>query len=105
MEQTILLMPNRTNNRTIAELTITILSQEWPLSLKTIQRKITKEYGKKASFQATHKALKKLLEKNVLTKQDLHYEINTEWLKQLNNFSLETMQAYLIKNEKNYAGI
>ncbi len=100
MTQISLLQTNY-KNKTIAELAVQILSEEWPLPLKTIKRKINKEHGKKASNQATFKALKKLVEKNILLKDDLHYELNVEWLKQLNGFSLQTTQKYLTKNKEN----
>lgn len=96
METTILL-PSRHDKKTIAELSIFILSHEWPLPLKTIQRKLQKEHGKQASFQATHKALNNLIMKQILVKQNLQYELNSEWLKQLEKFSAETRIAYETK--------
>lgn len=90
-----------TEDSSITELAILILSQEWPLPMRTIHWKMGREYGKLVSFQATHKALKKLVQKQILTKQDLHYELNTQWLKQQTNFNLKTMQAYLAKKQEN----
>ena len=47
---------------------IELLSQEWPLTAKKLYNKIIKECHTQITYQATHKALKELLEKISLKK-------------------------------------
>jgi len=86
-------------DKTVAELAIFILSHEWPLPLKSLHWKIRKEQGREVSFQATHKALSRLVEQNIIVKRKLAYQLNTEWLEQLAKFSYQTKQQYLEKDE------
>jgi hypothetical protein len=97
IEPSLLLVFN-SKDYSISSLAVKILSKEWPLPLKTLKRKLLKEHGKSVSYQATHKAMGKLLDLGVLVKTELHYELNTEWLKQLEKFSRETRRDYETKS-------
>lgn len=83
----------------VKEIIIQILSEEWPLPLKSLHWKIAREHGKSISFQATHKALNKLVEQNILVKNEKRYRLNLAWLEQLSSFGTETKQAYLESGE------
>ena len=61
-------------------LIIKILSENSGLSLKQIHLRIIKN-GKQCTYQAVHKKIKELEEKNQLTKKGKFYAINLEWLK------------------------
>lgn len=98
MEQTLLLIPSRIDEKGIAEILVMMLSKEWPLPLKTIHKKLMREYGRKASFQSTFRALNRLVQKQILVKQDLHYELNQEWLEQMLNFAVCAKFNYESKN-------
>ena len=89
------LLPNfGSGNTTAAETIIYILCQEWPLSLKELHHRTTKECNRNVTFQAMHKATKKLVENRILTKKDFTYAINTAWLDEITEFSRITKERY-----------
>jgi hypothetical protein len=95
------------NDRTVAELAVLILSREWPLPLKSLHWRVAKEHGKEVTFQATHKALNRLVDQNILVKDERNYKLNIEWLEQLARFGAQTKQAYCEKErlaDENPAG-
>lgn len=66
---------------------ISILTIDWPLSLKQIFYKIRKKYNYSSSYQAVYKAVKELKEKDVLIERDKKYMINIEWVKEVQSFT------------------
>lgn len=92
MESTVLLPKLKASSRSAAETVVQILCREWPLSLKEIHYRVTKEYGKQISFQGVHKAVKRLVESKVLLKEDRRYMINKIWLDEIIKFG-ENMKA------------
>ena len=66
---------------------ITMLALEWPLSLKTIYSKIKRKYGYSSTYQAVYKAVKELVEMQVLIEKEKRYEINIEWVKRVQSFT------------------
>jgi len=57
---------------------ISILTLEWPLSLRNIFYKIKKQYGYSSTYQSVYKAVKELCEIGVLKEKDKRYEIDIE---------------------------
>ena len=88
-------------HKTLADIAIVILGRDWPLSLKSIHQRITKEHGKTVSIQATHKSLARLVKQNVLLKQQKRYRLSPKWLEQVNNFSMQAKEAYAIRGIQN----
>lgn len=66
---------------------ISVLAEEWPLTLKGIFYKVKKKYHYGATYQALFKAVKELLEEGVLLEKEKRYEINIEWVKKLQSFT------------------
>ena len=66
---------------------ISILTIEWPLSLRNIFFKIKKQYGYSSTYQSVYKAVKELCETDVLIEKDKRYEINMEWIKKVQSFT------------------
>jgi hypothetical protein len=66
---------------------ISILTSDWPLTLREIFFRIKKKYGYSSSYQAVYKAVNELLQEQVLTKKSMKYEINIEWIKKLQSFT------------------
>jgi hypothetical protein len=66
---------------------ISILMTEWPLSLKQIYYRIKKQYGYSNSYQSVYKAVKELIEKDVLKEKSEGYEINIDWIKKVQSFT------------------
>src|SRR3989339_558062 len=59
---------------------ISILTIEWPLTLREIFYKIKKQYRFSCSYQSVYKAVKELSEKEVLKRKYKKYEINIDWI-------------------------
>lgn len=72
--------------KTVKDHIISILSHEWPLSTKKIYNILTKKYQLEVSYQACHKALRELMEQNVIVKNGKEYQLSLEWAKQLKEF-------------------
>ena len=66
---------------------ITMLTYEWPLTLKQIYNRIKKQYSYSSTYQSVYKAVKELIEKKVLQEKNKQYEINIEWIKKLQSFT------------------
>jgi len=66
---------------------ITLLTYEWPLTLKQIYNRIKKQYSYSSTYQSVYKTVKELLEKKVLIQKDKQYEINIDWIKKLQSFT------------------
>jgi hypothetical protein len=75
------------NPKTTKDFVITVLSREWPLSLKSIYYKIKKGYGFSASYQSVYKAVKELVESEVLIEKQKKYVIDLDWIKSLQSFT------------------
>jgi len=66
---------------------ISILTIEWPLTLRGIFYKIKKQYSYSSSYQSVYKAVKELCEAGILNEKNKSYEINIEWIKKLQSFT------------------
>ncbi len=91
-----LLEMGNTKKRGTREAIISILSREFPLSIKKIYNKVKKEYHSDLTYQAVFKLTKEMLADKILEKQEKEYKLNINWIKQLEN------ELDIIK--KNYLG-
>jgi len=91
-----LLEMGKTKKRSVREAIISILSREFPLSIRKIYSKVKKEYNLDVTYQAIFKTIKEMLDDNILEKLDKEYRLNINWIKQLEN------EVDIIK--KNYLG-
>lgn len=80
---------------------ISILTTEWPLTLREIFYKIKKNYGYSSSYQAVYKAIKELMEDNVVLGKEKKYELNISWTKQLQSLTDIIETNYYAKNRVN----
>lgn len=88
------------NTNSSKETIIELLSTEWPLTAKKMHRRLIKKYHRSITYQAVHKALTELAEKNIIEKGKEGYRINKSWLKQLGEFSQKLEQELEDKNKK-----
>jgi predicted transcriptional regulator len=72
---------------------ISILGEEWPLSAKIIYNRIRKG-GLDVSYQAVHKTIKKLVEKDVLVRKGREYSLNIIWIQKQREFAERIEKAY-----------
>ncbi len=83
-----------TQNKKIRELIISILADNWPLTIKKMHNKIKKEYSLSVSYQAIHKAINELKEKGIVEKTKKEYKLSIEWIKKLKEFSERLERNY-----------
>ncbi|MBI4162624.1 MAG: hypothetical protein HY513_02995 [Candidatus Aenigmarchaeota archaeon] len=82
------------NNKSTKEVIIEILSKEWPLSARKIYYTITKSHNLSISYQATHKALKELLQQNTIIKNQNGYQLHADWINKMNEFGQRVKKDY-----------
>src|SRR3989339_622660 len=80
---------------------ISILTIEWPLTLREIFYKIKKQYRFSCSYQSVYKAVKELSEKEVLRKKYKKYEINIDWIKKVQSLTDIVETNYYAKKRIN----
>jgi DNA-binding Lrp family transcriptional regulator len=78
---------------------IDILSNEWPLSAKSIHAKLRKQYSAEISYQATHKTIKELEETKVIERKTEGYLLNIEYIRKSKK-SFEDVEKKYLKNER-----
>lgn len=78
----------------LKERIIDILSIEHPLSATKIFKKLQANYDISVTYQAVHKALQELVTSNILTLENAEYQVNHEWLKNLNKFTEKITDSY-----------
>jgi len=90
------MLPPFGNAKTVKEKIIQILSNEFPLSARKIYNKIKNENS--VSYQAVHKALKELVDENIVEKSGREYLLNVEWIRNLKIFVYRLNKFYEIVN-------
>src|SRR3989344_4896785 len=66
----------------VKNLVFSILTNEYPLNLITLNKLIKKQYGKEVTFQAVRKAVLQLVDARVLSRTEKQFYINNEWVKE-----------------------
>jgi len=87
------ILPEMSGKRKVKDLIVSILADEWPLTLKKIYNRV-KKYGKGASYQAVHKALNELIDKKVVEKNRREYKLNIKWIIDIKDFSEKLEKSY-----------
>jgi len=83
-----ILIPDIENNpKNTKDAIISVLTSEWPLSIKKIYNKLKKQFGYSNSYQSVYKSIKELKEKKVILQKNEGFEINIEWVKKLQSFT------------------
>jgi hypothetical protein len=72
--------------RTTKDLVFSILVEDKPKTLTQLHKQIKKQYEVSVTFQAVIKAVKSLMENNVLVKQEKLYSVNKDWIFETRNF-------------------
>ena len=87
--------------KTVKDHIISVLSQEWPLSLKRLYMILRKKYQLEVSYQACHKAVKELVGQELIEKNDKEYQLNMKWVRQIKEFGQRVEEKY--KNHHTYS--
>jgi len=93
--------PNNTKDAVIS-----ILTLEWPLTLRNIFYKIKKQYHYSSTYQSVYKAVKELCNMGVLLNNEKKYSIDIEWIKKVQSFTdiIET-NYYAKQRIQNISGL
>lgn len=91
-----------TKKRNVRETVISILSKQYPLTIKKIYSLVKKEYKLDVTYQAVFKLVKEMLNDNILQngETEMEYQLNIGWIKQLEDEIAIIKEKYLIE-EKN----
>ncbi|MBU2476151.1 hypothetical protein KKG83_01635 [Candidatus Micrarchaeota archaeon] len=92
------------NQKRLSGIIVSLLFQEWPLTVKGIQNKTKNKFSKQVSLQAVYKETKKLEKESIVLKSDKHYKLNLVWLKKIKEFSQNAIIKYKEK-ETNLVGL
>ena len=66
---------------------ISILTTDWPLTLRGIFYNIKKRFNYTSSYQSVYKAVKELVHEGVVLSKNKKYELNMDWVKKLQSFT------------------
>ena len=83
------------DSRNVKDLVFTLLTQEQPLSIIELTRKIQKSHNLRVSYQAVRKAVNTLEKKSLLEKSGKEYSLSKQWLLNLKGF----IDSLLLKYE------
>lgn len=92
-----LLEMGKIKKRNVRETIISILSREFPLSIKKIYNKVKREHSLNVTYQAVFKIIKEMLDDNILEKSEKEYKLNINWIKDLEN-ELEIIKRNYVEN-------
>ena len=87
------------SNQTAAEMAISLLVREWPLTAKKIYNRIRQEHRTGVTYQAVYKSLNQLFEEGILIKHGNEYSINLKWIEKIHDFINNVRKNYLSKTE------
>ncbi|NPE26409.1 hypothetical protein HNV12_00190 [Methanococcoides sp. SA1] len=81
------------------DIILSILTYEFPLSIKQIHNRAKAHYSYSSSYQSIYKALGDLQEKKALIKKNSKYEIDIGWIKKVQSFTDIVETNYFAKQE------
>ncbi len=96
-----LYVPQLDKNSNTKDYVISVLSYDWPLTIKKLYNVIKKKYGYKATYQAVYKTVQDLLKEGVISKNEEGYQLNLYWLKQIHDYTEITQSNYYTKSRVN----
>ncbi len=86
------------------ELIVSILCNEWPLTVKQIHNRMVRTYGFGCSYQAIFKQVKELAGKKVLEENGKLYKISEKWIDSMHDFT-EDLKEHYTSNPNGIIGI
>ncbi|MBI4451719.1 hypothetical protein HY642_07130 [Candidatus Woesearchaeota archaeon] len=96
-----LAIPQLDKNSTTKDYVVTILSYDWPLTIKKLHSLIKKRYAKSVSYQAVYKVVHELVDQEVLQRTTEGYQIDLKWLKRVHGFTELVETNYYTKSRLN----
>jgi len=91
----------KTKKRNVRESIISILSREYPLSIRKIYALVKKEYKLEVTYQAVFKLVKEMLSDGILENAEskMEYRLNMAWIRQLEDELSVIRKSYNAKGE------
>jgi len=83
-----------TKTKKTKDLIISLLTEEYPLTVKVVTNKIRKKYNVSVSFQGVYKVINQLLEEGVLVKEGKYISINKNWIINVRDFIERLQKKY-----------
>jgi len=78
--------PLATKNKGVKELSVLLLSREFPLQLIEIKKKLKQEFSVEVSFQAVKKAVNALEEEGIIKKEGKAFSLDRKWISESKKF-------------------
>ena len=100
-----IMIPQPGKAMSVKDAIISILVAEQPLSARKIFNKVKKDHALNVTYQAVYKAMAQLAEEGVLSKKELEYSLNTEWIKTISNFVDKVKTAYSAGTQPSLFGL
>ena len=94
-------IPQLDKNSNTKDYVISVLSHDWPLTIKKMYNVIKKKYGYKATYQAVYKTVQELVKDDVITRTEEGYQLNLYWLKRIHDYTEITQSNYYTKSRVN----
>ena len=79
---------------------VSILSHEWPLTVKEIFNRVNRESQSSVSYQAVHKVLTDLCGRGILCKAGKSFELDKSWLQSQKSFFERVSSDYLNSKDR-----
>jgi len=98
-------VPQLDKHATTKDYVVTILSSDWPLTVKKLHWLLKKRYAKSVSYQAVYKTVQELLSENVLQRVEDGYQIDLRWLKQIHRFTELVESNYFTRSRVDTLGL
>ncbi len=92
-------IPQLDKNSNTKDYVISVLSYDWPLTIKKLYNVIKKKYGYKATYQAVYKTVHELVNDEVVSKTEDGYQLNLDWLKRIHDYTEITESNYYAKSK------
>jgi len=77
---------------------ISILSEEWPLSVREIFSRVQKNGNGSISYQAIHKTLQTLESEEIVKRNEKGFTLNPSWIKNIRSFGEQLDKSYSLNS-------
>ena len=84
---------------------IEILKAENAITAKKLFAQLKKQYASEKTYQSVHKILQKMIDDRIIVKKDLCYEVNPEWISEVEEYASELRKEEIPKAKKVIARI
>ncbi len=89
-----LMLPLVGDKKSTRDYLVTILGDEWPLSIKRLHNIMRKRYSYNVSYQAVFKTVKEMVSQKILKETKEGYSINMEWIKDIHDLTERIRSNY-----------